>query len=63
MDHTKGEMTGDRHYSERAHSPCKLSILIFGRFYKKNSFSKTQTAHLVFSFVVLHVQCNPCLCD
>ena len=28
------EMTGDRHYSERAHSPCKFSMLLFGQFYK-----------------------------
>ena len=42
-DHSKGgrltvqvryaEMTGGRHYSERAHSPCKFSMLLFGQFY------------------------------
>ena len=26
------EMTGDRHYSERAHSLCKFSVLLFGHF-------------------------------
>ena len=25
------EMTGDRHYSELAHSPCKFSMLLFGQ--------------------------------
>ena len=43
-DHLKGgrltvevrfaEMTGDRRYSERAHSPCKFSMLLFGQVYK-----------------------------
>ena len=51
------EMTGDRHYSERAHSPRKFSTLLFGHFYKnKAPLQKTQAAHLVFSLVVLHVQ-------
>ena len=27
------ETTGDRHYSERTHSPCKFLILLFGHFY------------------------------
>ena len=72
-DHLKGgrltvevrfvEMTGDRHYSERAHFPCKFSMLLFGQFYKIKLVFKTQTAHFVFSFVVLHVQCNLCLRD
>ena len=60
------EMTGDHHYSKRAHSPCKFSILklIFGCFYKnKACFQKHRKRNLVFSSVVLHVQCNVCLCD
>ena len=35
------EMTGDRHYSERAHYPCKFSILLFGQFYKIKLIFKT----------------------
>ena len=64
-DHSKGgcltvevrftEMTGDCHYSERTHSPCKFSMLFLDSFAKLSSSSKTQTAYLVFSFVVSHV--------
>ena len=46
------EMTGDRHYSERAHSPCKFSILIFGSFYKnKTRFQKQR--QLIWCFLLL----------
>ena len=64
-DHLKGgrltfevrfaEMTGDRHYSERAHSPCKFSMLLFGPFYKvKLVFKKTDSSIGVF------FRCFPC---
>ena len=43
------EMTRDRHYSERAHSPFKFSILIFGRFSKnKARFQNTDSSCGVF---------------
>ena len=43
------EMTGDRHYSERAHSPCKFSMRFFGQFYKiKLVFKNTDNSFGVF---------------
>ena len=58
-DHLKGgcltvevrfaEMTGDCYYSERAHSPCKFSMLLFGQFYKiKLVFKNTDSTFGVF---------------
>ena len=58
-DHSKGgrltvevryaEMTEDRHYSERAHSPCKFSMLLFRQFYKiKLVFKNTDSSFGVF---------------
>ena len=31
------DMMGAHNYSERAHSPCKFSILLFGHFYKNKA--------------------------
>ena len=43
------EMTGHRHYSEQAHSPCKFSILLFGHFTKiKLVFKNTDSSFGVF---------------
>ena len=41
--------TGDRHYSERAHPPCKFSMLLFGPFYKiELVFKNTDSSFGVF---------------
>ena len=44
------EMTGDRHSSEHAHSPCKFSILLFGHLSTKIKlvFKNTDSSFSVF---------------